>query len=277
MGLEKNGGSALQGSSANPEGAHSTAKDPLAGVLSRVRVILCRPRHPGNIGAAARAIKTMGLSRLVLVAPERYVAPDEEAQARASGADDVLAAAQVVGSLDDALQGVVCAAALTARRREVEPPRTALRDASRAMVEHAAGGGDVALVFGGETAGLSNEEVMRCDLIVSLSANPVYGSLNLGAAVQVLAHELRMAAAGTNQADLQAVSERLSPLATRDEIEGLMQHLEAQMTATGFFDAGNPKRLMPKLRRLFGRAEMERDEVNILRGFLASIERFGRK
>ncbi|HEY5763208.1 MAG TPA: RNA methyltransferase [Rhodocyclaceae bacterium] len=267
----------MQDSGANPEGAHSTAKDPLAGVLSRVRVVLCRPRHPGNIGAAARAMKTMGLSRLVLVAPERYVAPDDEALARASGADDVLLAAQVVDSLDVALQGVVCAAALTARRREVEPPRMALREASSGLIEHATRGGEIALVFGGETAGLSNDEVMRCDLIVSLSTNPVYGSLNLGAAVQVLAHELRMAAAGAALADPRAVGERLSPLATRDEIEGLMRHLEAQMAATGFFDAGNPKRLMPKLRRLFGRSEMERDEVNILRGFLASIERFGRK
>jgi tRNA/rRNA methyltransferase len=276
MGLKKNAGGDSHEDSANPEGAHSTAKDPHSGILDRVRVVLCRPRHPGNIGAAARALKTMGLTRLVLVAPERYRGPDEESLARASGADDVLTGARIVDSLEEALPGVSCAAALTARRREVEPPRVAVREAAARLIERARQGGEVALVFGGETAGMTNAEVMRCDLIVSLSTNPAYGSLNLAAAVQVLSHELRMAA-GASERVAGVALETLSPAATRDELEGLFAHLESQMTATGFFDAGNPKRLMPKLRRLFGRAALERDEVNILRGFLASIDRLGRK
>lgn len=275
MSLEKNGENALPMGSTSSEGAHSTAKDPFAGVLNRIRVVLCNTRHPGNIGAAARALKTMGLSRLILVRPERYdEAGRAEAMARASGAGDVLESMRVVETLDAALEGVGCAAALTARRREVEPVRKPVRNVAAEVIERAARGEELALVFGGETAGLTNEEVMRCDLIVSLSVNPEYGSLNLGAAVQVLAHELRMAAGAAAQGQ---AATTLSPMATRDEVEGLIRHLEGSMAATGFFDAGNPKRLMPKLRRLFGRAALERDEVNILRGFLASVERFGQK
>lgn len=251
-----------------------------------MRVVLCRPRHPGNIGAAARALKTMGLSRLHLVTPERYAADDElaEALARASGAGDVLATATLCDSLDSALTGVVCAAAVTARVREIGPPRLAGREAAPQLLAHAARGDEVALVFGSETAGLTNDEVIRCDLCVSLPANPAYSSLNLGAAVQVLCYELRLAAleaaSPTGAAVGAAASEArdvLSPPATHDEVERLMLHLEAVMGATGFFDAGNPKRLMPKLRRLFGRAALERDEVNILRGFLASVDDFRRK
>jgi tRNA/rRNA methyltransferase len=263
--------------------AHSNACDPCAVLLDRVRVVLCRPRHPGNIGAAARALKTMGLSRLMLVCPERYdEAGAVEARARASGAGDVLDSMQVVGTIDEALAGTVCAAALTARVREVEPPRVVAGVAAARLLSWAAGGQEVALVFGSETAGLTNEEVMRCDLIVSLPANPAYSSLNLAAAVQVLAYELRLAAgrqtAVAQQEAAAATGARssstaLSPPATRDEVERLIVHLERTMAYSGFFDAGNPKRLMPKLRRLFGRAALEVDEVNILRGFLASVEK----
>lgn len=288
MDKERSGGAGvaaertLGGAHSSLNAARESGSDTCGGsvaALARVRVVLCRPRHPGNIGAVARALKTMGLSRLHLVSPERYAGEDEraEALARASGAGDVLAAATLCDSLDSALTGVVCAAAVTARVREIAPPRFAGREAAPLLVAHAARGGEVALVFGSETAGLTNDEVMRCDLCVSLPANPAYSSLNLGAAVQVLCYELRLAAIGAAEPAAPEVREVLSPLATRDEVERLMAHLEAVMGATGFFDAGNPKRLMPKLRRLFGRAALERDEVNILRGFLASVEDFRRK
>jgi len=234
-------------------------------LLERVRVVLVRTSHPGNIGAAARAMKTMGLQRLYLVQPQQF--PDPVADARASGADDVLAAATVVSSLQEALQDVVMAAALTARRRELSVPPMQARDAAPHLLSQARNG-DVALVFGAETSGLTNEEVMLCTLPVSIPANPAFSSLNLGAAVQLLCYELRMAAQLPGAALPEA-----PPLASFDEIEGFHAHLERAMLASGFYDPANPRRLLPKVRRLFGRVGLERDEVNILRGILSALEK----
>jgi tRNA/rRNA methyltransferase len=238
-----------------------------AQMLSRLRVVLHRPSHPGNIGAAARALKTMGLARLVLVAPRRF--PDPEADARAAGGLDVLASARVCGSLEEALRGAVLAIAYSARPRELShaalDARAAAAEAALA-VRH----GEVALVFGNETAGLANEDVLKCNRLAYIPADAQYNSLNIAAAVQVAAYEVRMAALGPGRLEAAA---NLAPV---EELERLYDHLERSLQATGFLDPGKPKRLMERLRRLFGRAGLEREEVNILRGMLGAWDEQGR-
>ncbi|PLK47508.1 RNA methyltransferase [Uliginosibacterium sp. TH139] len=233
--------------------------------LNRFRVVLSRPGIPGNIGAAARALKTMGLSRLYLVNPKHF--PHPEAESRASGAVDVLANATVCNSLEEALTGVSMAAAFTARRRELSLPMQWAREAAGTLCEAANQGGDVALVFGNETYGLSNDELAICQLPVMIPTNPEYSSLNLGAAVQLMCYELRMAVVAPGEAPAS-----FGELATVDEVEQMIGHFQQTMTASGFFNPDNPKRLLPRLRRMFGRIRLERDEVNILRGMLNSFQ-----
>ena len=238
-------------------------------LLARIRVVLSRPSHPGNIGAAARAMKTMGLSRLYLVNPLRF--PDPEADARATGAVDVLQQATVCATLDEALGGTIYAAAISARQRDLGPPPCHARDGIAQLLAEAAKG-EVALVFGNETDGLSNEEVQRCQAAVSIPTNPDFSSLNLGSAVQVLCYEARLAAySGQRLPAQRGVTPSSSRAATLEEVEGFYGHLEETMITTGFHDPAKPKRLMPKLRRLFGRTRLEIDEVNILRGVLAAL------
>ncbi len=242
--------------------------DSSLGGLDRVRVVLNRPSHPGNIGAAARAMKTMGLSRFYLVEPRRF--PDAEATTRASGALDVLEQATVCASLDEALAGTVLAAALTSRRRDLSlPPLTPREAAPQILAETVLG--EVALVFGAETSGLTNDELDRCQMMVMIPANPDYASLNLAAAVQVLSYELRTASqVGTGPAA------EPGNWAGLEEIEGVFGHLEQVMIASGFLDPASPKRLMHRLRRLFARTRLEREEVNILRGILTSLDPRGK-
>lgn len=233
------------------------------GRLARVRVVLSRTTHPGNIGAAARALKTMGLARLALVDPRHF--PDPQAEAMAVGADDVLAAARVCTSLDEALAGTTLAIALTARRRDLSPRVLDVRDAARQAVDEAASGGEVAYVFGTEMSGLSNEEVLRCQRVAHIATNPAFSSLNLAAAVQIVAYETRVAVRGGGAPDTGR-----TPPATNEELEGLYAHLETSMAKSGFLDPHNPRRLLERLRRLFGRAGLESQEVNILRGMLTA-------
>lgn len=231
--------------------------------LRNIRIVLCETSHPGNIGAAARALKTMGLSQLYLVNPARY--PDPEAQWRASRATDVLAGARVCASLDEALAGTVLAVACSARGREIAVPAVTVREAA-AQLADIARAQPVALVFGNETSGLTTADVNKCRLIAAIPANPEYSSLNLAAAVQVFAYELRMAAFGDT-----APAGRLSALASHQEVEGLFGHLESALAASGFLDPGHPKKLMPRLRRLFARTQLETEEVNILRGIIKTL------
>lgn len=232
--------------------------------LKNIRVVLCGTNHPGNIGAAARALKTMGLSRLVLVNPERF--PDPEADWRASRASDVLAHATVCASLDEALSGVALAVACSARPREVAVPQMAAREAAQQVVR-VARAQQAALVFGNETSGLTTADVNKCRLLATIPANPKYSSLNLAAAVQVLAYELRLAAMDG------AASGRPRTLACFEEVESFYVDLERTMVEIGFLNPEHPKKLMPRLRRLFARAQLEREEVNILRGILKSFRR----
>ena len=235
----------------------------------RLHFVMSRTSHPGNIGSAARAIKTMGFANLVLVAPKMF--PHAEATALASGAADVLDAAQVVPTLEAALAPTVFAIALTARPRDLSHPVMSLRDAAaRAVAETA--NGQVAIVFGNETFGLSNDEIAACQLIATVPTNPVYGSLNVAQAVQLAAYELSMAGG------LHALPDQPARLAaTGAELEALFAHLEQHLITTQFMDPDKPKRLMLRLRRLFGRAQLEREEVAILRGIIAATMKYDAK
>lgn len=237
-----------------------------AAALERVRVVLVRTSHPGNIGAAARAMYTMGVTRLVLVDPKRF--PDPEATALATGATAVLDGARVVATLADALAGCALAVGLSARPRAFAGRVLAMRDAAREAIRHV-GAGDVALVFGTEMSGLSNDELAQCAIAATIPADPGYASLNLAAAVQVAAYEMRMAVGAGSVWSAPRFRE-----ATHDEVEALYAHARATLTAMRFLDPAHPKRLLPRLRRLFGRAGLEREEVNILRGILARVDQF---
>jgi len=235
--------------------------------FARVRIILSHTSHPGNIGAAARAMKTMGLNRLVLVNPRHF--PDPQADAMASGAVDLLAQAQVCGSLEEALAGTTFSTAVTARRRGLAVEPLWAREAA-AELAVLAKRQEVALVFGNETAGLSNEEVSLCSRWAKIPTAPDCSSLNLAQAVQVLCYELRMAAVDAGAPP--EINDAGEP-ASHEEVEGLMAHLERAVVASEFLDPDQPKRLMPRMRRLFARARVEKEEVNILRGMLTSFEK----
>ncbi len=231
--------------------------------LERMRIVLCRPSHPGNIGSAARALKTMGLADLRLVAPQRYPAP--EAEWLATSAVDVLEAARVHATLGEAIGDCVAAYALSARPREWSPQSLALREAAPAALARA-GDGPVAFVFGNETAGLTNDEMFACQTLVHIPADPAYTSLNLAQAVQVACYELRMAQ-GAGVAPM-----RSEKPATVADLEGLYGHLEQAATESGFM-APNSK-LRERWRRLFSRVPaLEREEVNILRGLLKALQK----
>jgi len=233
-------------------------------LLTRIRIVLVRTTHPGNIGATARAMHTMGLAQLTLVAPKRM--PDAEAVALAAGGGHLLDRARCVESLDDALGGAVLTIGLSARRREFVGRVLTMREAAHQAIAHAQRG-DVALAFGTEMSGLTNDELSRCAIAATIPANPVYSSLNLGAAVQVAAYELRVAASGSV-----GWAPPRYPRARHEEIEGLYAHAERTLTALAFLNPAMPKRLLPRLRRLFARAALEHEEVNILRGILARID-----
>lgn len=251
------------------------------------RIVLCRPSHPGNIGAVARAMKTMGLggavgdagtagtpgAQLVLVDP--LCAVDEVAVRRSSGAADLLAGCRIVATLPEALAGCVGVYGMTVRARELGPqplsPRAAVTEAQVYWASASAGS---AFVFGNETNGLTNEELQHCRAEVSIATSPVYGSLNLAAAVQIMTYLLREQAATADQdtaASSQGATRYASELAPSDAVEGFYQQLEAALVASGFHDPERPRRLMPKLRRIFERTRLEVDEVNILRGIVSAL------
>jgi tRNA/rRNA methyltransferase len=230
-----------------------------------LRVVLSHPSHPGNIGAAARAMKTMGFSDLALVRPRHF--PDPDATAMAAGADDVLASARVFDSLEAALAGCTLAAGLSARGRDLSHPPMALREAATELTA-AASTGTVAVVFGNETSGLSNEELLRCQRLVHIPANAAYSSLNLAAAVMVACYELATTA-GAHALPPSGAGES----ATHDDIEGFIAHLESSVVEAGYIDPANPGRFMERMRRLFARSGLEREEVRVMRGMLAAFER----
>ena len=212
-------------------------------------------------------MKTMGLTRLVLVNPKQF--PDAQADAMAAGATDLLVQAEVVNSLSEALSGTVLAVAMTARRRELAVPALWAREAAERLMAMVATA-EVALVFGNETSGLSNDELAMCRQWAMIPVNPEFSSLNLAAAVQVMCYELRLVALDPGSPP--AISGAGLP-ASHDEVEGLISHIERAALSSEFLDPASPKRLIARLRRMLARAVPEKEEVNILRGLFAALEK----
>ena len=235
-------------------------------MLDRTRIVLLRTSHPGNIGAAARAMKTMGLTRLLLVDPVRFPAP--EAEFRSAGGADVLAQAQVVATLDDAIDSCQLVVGSSARSRRVPWPLLDPRQLAERLSQLPAQT-EIAILFGNEQHGLSNEELHRCHWHVQIPADAEYGVLNLAAAVQVISYELRMQ--WLQAGDIATVSNSWDvPLATSSEIEQLFLHLQKLLLELDFYDPDNPRQLLTRLRRLLLRSGLDRMEGNILRGILAA-------
>jgi TrmH family RNA methyltransferase len=230
-----------------------------------VRIILVGTTHPGNIGAAARAMKNMGLSDLMLVCPQHF--PHEDATARASGAEDILEAARVVDSFEEALSDCVYVAGASARSRTIGWPAMAPRDCASKLLEESQNG-QVAAVFGPEKSGLTNEDIDRCHTLLTIPTEPGFSSLNLAMAVQVVCYELHVARIGIADAG----NDSAVPLATGEELEYFYTHLEEVLTNGGFLDPDNPRQLMRRLRRLFVRANPDQNEINILRGMLTALD-----
>jgi tRNA/rRNA methyltransferase len=249
----------------------------------RIRFVLVAPSHPGNIGAAARAIRTMGFRHLAVVAPrEPEFRCHDEALAFATHASDVLQAASTHDDLAQALAGVRLSFAMTGYARQFGPPLVDLRSAAAQVQSHlAAEPGDVAFVFGGERNGLGNEDVERCGACCAIAADAGAASLNLAQAVQVTAYECRLALlGGAIEPGMTPFAEE--PPASHEHIEGMFAHLEQALVALGYLDPAEPKRLMARLRRMLARARPTDAEVDILRGIAAAIierraERAGRK
>ncbi len=233
-----------------------------------VRIVLVQTSHPGNIGAAARAMKTMGLDELVLVAPRSF--PSAEADARASGAGDVLERARVVGTLGEAIGECGFVAGTTARPRSVSWPVADPRECAARLLREAASA-PAALVFGPEQSGLTNEHLARCQTLVHIPADAAYASLNLAMAVQILCYELRLAHGGR----ISRPERREAPPATAAELEGFFGHLERLLDEAGYLRPDHPKQLRLKLRRIFQRAALDRNEINILRGMLTALDPSG--
>ena len=234
--------------------------------LSSIRIILVATSHPGNIGSTARAMKTMGLNSLYLVKPKSF--PDYKAKEMAAGADDVLDNAIVTETLEEALKGCQLILATSARPRGLSLP--GLVPASGAdLVSQQSDSTQVAIVFGREHAGLTNEELSKCHYHINIPSDPEYSSLNLSQAVQIIAYELRMKLLAPKA----VVSLRDDEYATADEVEQFYEHLKEVFVEIKFLKTSNPRRLMQRVRRLFNRVNLEKMEVSILRGMLSQVQK----
>lgn len=263
-----------------------TAKPALPDYLHNIRIVLTRTSHPANIGSAARAMKTMGLHRLTLVAPCLMATPmtqtppvfdpqnpqsfrlPEESFILASGAADVLEQAEITATLDEALADTTISCALTSRRREITAPLQTPRALVPDLLQAARRGGQVALVFGNETFGLSIEEVQACNRLMTISGNPDYFSLNLAQAVQVVCYEI------FSQTDMPMTHlQQEDHAATHAQISGMVGHMESLMRDVGFFNRRNSERLMRRMHSLFGRANTQTEDIDILRGFFNTLKK----
>ncbi|WP_434779788.1 RNA methyltransferase [Neisseria sp. Ec49-e6-T10] len=261
-------------------------KPQLPAYLQNISIVLCRTSHPANIGAAARAMKTMGLTKLTLVSPNLMVTPmtehphvfrpedpsaftlPEESFILASGAKDVLEEAIIVSSLADAIKDCTLCCALTSRKRELTASLQTPREAMPELLQAAQNDQKVALVFGNETFGLSIEEVTQCNRLITINGNPDYFSLNLAQAVQVISYELM------SQVDLDMdYLKQETDLATREQVQGLIGHMQDTMNQLNFFERRNAERLMRRMHSLFDRADISKEEIDILRGFFKTIEK----
>lgn len=237
-------------------------------IIKNIHIVLVATTHPGNIGASARAMKTMGIEHLALVAPKIY--PDAEVTARAAGADDILMSSTVHESLSDAVINSNLVLATSARDRSINWPVLSPQQAAAKIIDAARQGAKVALVFGPENSGLSNEELELCNAMIRIPANPHYSSLNLASAVQILCYELRKAL--LNEDEEKQQSGETVALANNEQMNMLYEHLQAFTTEIGFFDPEKPRLLMRRLKRLFNRAQLDVNEYNILRGIIAAAQ-----
>jgi len=233
--------------------------------MRQSRIVLVNTSHPGNIGAAARAMKNMGLDQLCLVEPLQF--PSAEATARASGADDLLSAAHCVNALDEAIAGASLVIGASARSRTLPVPTLNPRQCAELVMQQPESELS-AILFGRERTGLTNDELDRCHYLVQIPTNPEYPSLNVAAAVQVIAYELRMAVGIPAEK-----TEKNHRFATAEEMELFYQHLESTLVSVDFLDPENPRQLMRRLRRLYGRVRPNENEINILRGILTAMDR----
>lgn len=239
-------------------------------MLENIRIVLVNTSHTGNIGSAARAMKTMGLSQLILVDP--ITAPDGKSSALAAGAGDVLANAKTVSTLAEAVADCGLVIGTSARSRTLSWPMLEPRGCGEKLISEVSKY-PVALVFGRENNGLSNEELQQCHFHVCIPANPDYSSLNLAAAVQTLCYEVRMAYLNLSRGEYPESHPEDNEYPLSEDLEGFYSHLEQTLIKTNFIIAKHPGMVMTKLRRLFNRARPETAELNILRGILASIEK----
>jgi len=248
-------------------------------ILDNIRIVMIHTSHPGNIGAAARAMKVMGLSDLYLVNPKSF--PDEQANAMSANATDILDNANVVPTLAEAIADCQLVVGSSARHeRTLSWDIQDSRECGDTLAQHASKV-KVALLFGRESSGLTNDELAVCQHLVHIPTNPDYSSLNVASAVQLLAYECRIAAlkvdsSDTLKANEKPVKEQEDEWVTSDELDGFFQHLKQVMEEVEFLDPENPKHLMTRLRRLYSRSSMTRSELNIQRGFLAAIQKKNR-
>ena len=233
-----------------------------------VRIVLVEPTHPGNIGASARAMKNMGLSRLVLVNPHEF--PSETAVFRAVSAADVVEAAQVVPSVDEAIAGCHLVIGTSARDRRIPWPLLDPKACGIKVNEERKPGSDIAILFGRESRGLKNEELQKCHYHVNIPTAEAYSSLNLAMAVQVITYEILQARLSESPSQPWDID-----FATADAVEFFFEHLEQTLLQVGFHDPENPRQLMTRLRRMFNRIRMDEMEVNMLRGFLTAVNKQG--
>lgn len=241
--------------------------------ISDIRIVLVQPSHPGNIGGVARAMKNMGLRSLYLVDPAAF--PHAEATARAAGAVDVLAAARLCASLDQALEGCSLVIATSARARTIAWPQLDPQGCAQKLIEHSRTA-PAALLFGRERTGLTNAELDRCHYVVAIPADPEFPSLNLSCAVQVLTYELRRALAGVPAAAAAPSTPHLPP-ASQEDLQRFYRHLEEVLIEITFLDPAHPRKLMRRLMRLFNRAGVDQNELNILRGILTAVQQGRRR
>lgn len=245
--------------------------------FSRVRFVLTGPSHPGNIGSSARAIKNMGFSDLWLVAPKTpHMPEDEQALALASGATDILQNTQQTQSLDQALAPITLAFALTARPRDLGPPPCDIREAANLTREHLQSdpSHQVAIVFGSERAGLTNEQISRCHRICHIPANPLYSSLNVAQALQLAAWEMRYAFITRDQRLPHTPDLAPDPgkrRARTESVQALLKHWQEALESVRFLDPTNPKKLMPRMQYMLQKSDLTQDEVDMLRGLCTAM------
>lgn len=239
--------------------------------LNNVKIVLVETSHTGNMGSAARAMKTMGLTNLCLVNP--IIKPDSQSISLAAGASDIIKQAQIFSSLEAAVADCSLVIGTSARPRSLQWPNLTPKECGDKIIAEVCRHAQVALVFGRERVGLTNGELQKCHFHVSIPANPDYSSLNLAMSVQVLSYEIRMSLLSAQEASIKLDEQDVNEYPKDEDIERFYQHFEQTLLQTGFINPHHPGQIMGRLRRLFTRARIEQQELNILRGILTSIDK----